>query len=50
MEPTCSMKASERPTTHITTTTYTDIPMYLLSFSAGTFTARVSHARKQPNT
>lgn len=37
------------PSEHMTTTLYTDIPMYLLSFNAGTLTCLVSQARKQPD-
>ena len=46
----CSRSTNDRaaPITHMMTTLYTLIPMYLESLSAGMLTCRVSHARKQP--
>ena len=37
------------PDTHIITTLYTLIPMYLESFKAGMLTSLVSQAKKHPN-
>ena len=44
-----STKLTATPNTHIIATLYIDIPTYFESFSAGIFTARVSHAKKAPN-
>lgn len=46
----CSRSTNDKaaPITHMITTLYTLIPMYLESLSAGMLTCRVSHARKQP--
>lgn len=46
----CSRSTNDRaaPITHMITTLYTLIPIYLESLSAGMLTCRVSHARKQP--
>ena len=44
------MNDTAPPHTHMMTTLYTLIPMYLESFRAGMLTWRVSHAKKHPNT
>lgn len=46
----CSRSTNDKaaPITHMMTTLYTLIPMYLESFRAGILTCRVSHAKKQP--